>query len=142
MKYEQLLSLKTEAQLITEISLRGIRIRNKSTEEETFFLAHRTNGNRYSQSPLDYWIEGSLRPQERGTLVRFRILPGLSSILSLLFLLGMIVFSLCRNPAPESGPDPLSSPLFPILIGVTLLVGVVFFFLRLKEVRDDFLRNL
>ena len=135
MKYEQLLSLKTEAQLITEISRRGIRIRNKSTEEETFFLAHRTNGNRYSQSPLDYWIEGSLRPQER-------ILPGLSSILSLLFLLGMIVFSLCRNPAPESGPDPLSSPLFPILIGVTLLVGVVFFFLRLKEVRDDFLRNL
>ncbi len=140
MKYLEFQTLKTPEELMASFSEQGIRILKNSTEDEVFFRAPRTLRYDLGRASVSYVIDGALRRLPKGTAVRFRVLPGLSSLLTILLLLGLLIYSVTRALAPESSGSPMASPVFLGLLGVSLLWSVLSLFLRRKEVRDDFLR--
>ena len=138
MKTEEFLSARPPEELLAAIP--GLRIREGSGEE-TRFTARRAQHNEFSRTTLSFVIKGTLCRQETGSALRFRILPGLSSILSFVALLAAWISSLVHI-LTKNYVDQEGALLFLIVSTVALGVLCLFYRLRKKEVREDLLRLL
>ncbi|MBR3474724.1 MAG: hypothetical protein IKH34_06620 [Oscillospiraceae bacterium] len=142
MKTESYVSLKSREELLSAISERGVQVREDSTEEELRFKAHRAMRSDFVRTSLSFLIVGSLRRQGTGTLIRFRIMPGLSTILTAALLLGMLIYSMVQTLVLHNPVNPWGSMVFLLMLAATLLAVILLYFLRKKKVRDDILRLL
>ena len=138
MKYEEVLSARPPEDLLAAIP--GLRVRDGGGEE-TRFTARRAQRREFDRTTLSFVIEGALRGQEEGSALRFRVLPGLSSVLSFLVLLAAWIWSLVHM-LTENYVNREGALLFLAISTAALIVLCLFYRLRKKEVREDFLRLL
>ena len=142
MKVEHIVSRKSREALMAAFQEQDIRFADGDDLGEIRFTGRRSLRNDTFRSSLSYVIEGTLRADPRGTDVGFRIRPGLSTILSLLVILGLLGWSGYHTLVLKSPSDAGGSPLFFGLLALTLVATVVLYFYRKKKIREDFLRLL
>lgn len=138
MKYEEHHSARPPEELLAAIP--GLRVR-EGGGDETRFTARRAQRSEFTRTALSFVIEGALRGQETGSVLRFRILPGLSSILSFAALLAAWIWSLV-HVLTKNYVDREGALLFLVVSTAALIVLCLFYRLRKKEVREDLLRLL
>ena len=134
MNCEEYLSPKSREELLSSIP--RIRLREGGAGESARFTVPRDWRNEFSRGGLDFRICGTLSGCGSGTRVRFRVLPGPSSLFTFLLLLGILVFCLARLLI--RGMDSVS-PVFLVLVSSFFLIRVTFWLLLRREVRKDFL---
>ena len=123
------------------LSRQGVKILEDSTDTETRFAAERGQHKSFTRTGLTWVIRGSILPHGRGTEIRYRVGPGISSLLSMVVLAGVLLYAVFSLFMGKSA-DPASAYRF-LAVGLAANAFLYFFyFLMKKEIREQFLNQL
>ncbi|MBQ6273669.1 MAG: hypothetical protein IJK63_05540 [Oscillospiraceae bacterium] len=141
MKEEIILCEKTQKEVLAVLSLRGVKILEDSTDTETRFTAKRGRSSEFSRTVLTCVIRGSLLPHGQGTEIHYRIVPGWSSLISMILFAAALLISLIKLFCGKTAFTSSACLFFALLLAAIAILYLFYFCLK-KEVRERFLSQV
>ena len=141
MKKEAILSPKSIEEVLSIFPKKDIKVLKKDHDSSASFVVHFGKKDTWSRTVLGFVVRGDLYKDQKSTLIVFRILPGASTVVSLIVWFIALMNSLIQTLIIQSYIEKTGAYIFMGLALFANLVLIITCIYRTKEIRDTILQK-
>ena len=141
MKKEAILSPKSAEEVLSIFPEKDIKVLKKDDDSSASFVVHIGRKSTWSRTVLGFVVRGELYKDQKSTLIVFRILPGASTVVSLIVWFIALMNAMIQTLIIHSYIEKTGAYIF---IGLALLANLVLIITCIyctKEIRDTILQK-